>query len=135
MLGDALGYWLGRKGRTEEQHWLRKRRYQSAFSVAEKRVNQHGVRALFFGRFAWFIHPAIPSAAGLLGIRPRLFLIVDPLLVGLWVGLYMGLGHIVTGAWLSKSTFVIGIISLIIVVMVTVVTVRQVRAYLHRRRS
>ena len=135
VLGDAVGYWLGRNGRTEERHWLRNRRYQSAFNVAEKLVNQRGVLALFFGRFAWFIHPAIPSAAGLLGIRPRLFLTVDPLVVSLWVGLYMGLGHIATGAWLSESIYVIGIISLMIVVMVVVMTVRQVRAYLDYRRT
>jgi len=103
--------------------------------VAKKLVKQHGVLALFFGYFAWFIHPTIPSAAGLLGIRPRLFLSIDPLVVSLWVGLYMGLGHVATGAWLSESIYVIGTISLMIVVIVAVVTVRQVRAYFHRHRA
>lgn len=135
VLGDTLGLWLGWSGRTVKHHWLHHRRYQRALKKAEKLVSQRGVLALFFGRLAWFIHPAVPPAAGLLGIRPQLFLLVDSFAVSLWVCVYMGLGHFVTGAWLDESIHVIGIVSLVVVVIVAFVTVRQVRAYFHRLRG
>jgi membrane protein DedA with SNARE-associated domain len=134
VLGDGLGYWLGWTGRAMQSHWLHKRHYLLAIKIAEDLVAQRGVLALFFGRFAWFIHPVVPLAAGLLGIRPRLFFIVDSVTISLWVWVYMSLGRAAVGAWLGKNIYVIGIISLVVVVIVTIVTIRKGRTYLHRWR-
>ncbi len=135
ILGDVLGYWLGRSGRAEGHQGLGSRRFLGAMIVAGKLINRHGALALFFGRFALFVHPAISPAAGFLGVKLRLFLTIDPLVVSLWAGLYMGPGHIVTEAWLDESLYVIGGVSLVVIVALVVVAVRRMRAYLHQHHS
>ncbi|RMG37470.1 MAG: DedA family protein [Gammaproteobacteria bacterium] len=135
LLGDALGYGLGRLGRTEPPRWLKSRRYHKAIERAVGLVNRRGALALFFGRFAWLVHPAVPPAAGYLGISAGRFFLVDILTVALWVFIYMGLGRIAMGAWVRYSAYAIGIGGLIAFVLVLVVIARKARRYLRRRRQ
>lgn len=135
LLGDTLGYWLGRSGRAGRTYRLRHQRYQQALKRAQRLVSGRGALALVLGRFAWFIHPAVPPAAGLLGVRPGQFFIIDTLSVSLWVWVYLGLGHVVTGAWLEESEYLIGIGSLIVVAIAIVVVIWQVRTNLPRHRG
>lgn len=134
LLGDTLGYWLGRSGRAGWTYRLGHPRYRRALKHAERLVGGRGTLALVLGRFAWFIHPAVPPAAGLLGVGPGRFFVIEVFSVSLWVWLYLGLGHVVTGAWLDESEYLIGVTSLLVVVILVVVLIWRVRARLPRRR-
>ncbi len=101
LSGDFLGYWFGRKGGHEWQPALLQSRHRHVLKLAHDMVSRHGGIAVFLGRFVWLIHPAIPMAAGLLGVRLRTFLLFDALAVCLWVFLYLGAGHVITGRVLS----------------------------------
>jgi len=60
------------------------------------------------------------SVAGIFDVKPRSFFAIDTLAGAAWVLLYMGLGRIVTRAWLNESIYVIGFISLAIITVVVV---------------
>jgi membrane protein DedA with SNARE-associated domain len=135
LLGDILGYWLARSGRAEWTYRLRHHRYQQALKSAERLVGGRGALALALGRFAWFIHPAVPPAAGLLGVRPGQFFLIDTLATCLWVWVYLGLGHVVTGVWLEKSEYLIGMTSLLAVTILVIVLIKKKRSGLPRHRG
>ncbi len=101
LLGDLAGYWLGGAGKREWQLPFLLKHRQDKAAAARALVKRHGGLAVFMGRFIWLIHPAIPVAAGLAGVRFRTFLVADTAAVSLWVLLYMGSGHLLTGLWVS----------------------------------
>ena len=133
LLGDQLGYWLGRFGASEWRGDFLRRRRKQVVESARKLVKEHGPLAIFLGRMAWVIHPAIPAAAGFLGVKPGTFLLVDIPAVCLWVLLYLGLGHLVTGVWMRQTFALIEIASVLVIALVIFLLVRQVSgAYRHR---
>ncbi len=134
LLGDQLGYWLGRLGATELSGKLFRRRRQNAIEVARQLVEKHGLLAIFFGRMAWAVHPAVPTAAGFLGIKPRNFLLIDLPAVSLWVSLYMGLGHVATGIWVHQTFRLVEFASVLAILLVIVLLVRHSSGGFHRRK-
>jgi undecaprenyl-diphosphatase len=135
LLGDTLGYWLGRSGRAGWTCRLGHPRFRRALEQAETLVGGRGALALMLGRFAWFIHPAVPPAAGLLGVRPGKFFVIEAFSASLWVWVYLGLGHVLTGAWLAEGEYFIGVAGLLAVVILVVVLIWRVRVRLPRRPS
>ncbi len=118
LSGDMLGYWFGRNGGREWQPALLRSRHRQFIKFANNLVSRHGGVAVFLGRFAWLIHPAIPMAAGLLGVKLRTFMVFDTLAVCLWVLLYLGAGHIVTGFWVNRTFEFFQIITAVIIVAI-----------------
>lgn len=103
FLGDQLGFWLGRLGAHKWQPQLFNSHRQRTAKRAHELLHRHGLLALFLGRFVWLIHPAIPGAAGLLQVKTLSFIIVDSVAIVLWVLLYMGGGHLLTGLWFNRT--------------------------------
>ena len=102
VAGDTLGYWLGRQGASHLSSSTTRPRQRQAVEAAQRLVKERGVLAIIIGRFILLIHPALPPAIGFAGIRFSTFILVDTLASSLWVLLYMGAGHIVTGIWLKQ---------------------------------
>lgn len=100
MLGDSLGYWSGRLGSKELYKHLHKTQFLEKRSKASGYLNRYGAPGITIGRFVWFIHPVVPSLAGISDIPPGRFYLYDLPACLLWVGLYLGLGHGFSGIWL-----------------------------------
>ena len=96
VLGDSIGYWLGRAGRAA---WHARGRPNQR--RAETFIRRYGRIGVFLGRFVWLAHVAVPPAAGVAGIRPRDFYLLDVPAAVLWCTLYLAIGHFLTTAWLS----------------------------------
>jgi membrane protein DedA with SNARE-associated domain len=133
VLGDILGYSLGRTGVDEWSRRLIYRRHRRAVDIARKLVEEHGALAIILGRFAWIIHPAIPPAVGFLGVKPRSFLLIDMPAVGLWALLYMGLGHLATGIWINKTFELVEIVSLLFILLAIFYIARRTSDQWHHR--
>ena|GEM_PF-1418259 len=116
-IGDLLGYWLGCRGGRVWQPQLLKSHHSHSLQLADDMLKRHGAIAVFLGRFVWLIHPAVPTAAGLFGVPLRKFLWLDFSAAALWVLLYMGAGHIITGIWMHQTQQALPILSLILAVV------------------
>lgn len=89
--------------------------------------------ALFLGRFDWLIHPAIPGAAGLLGVKTYRFILVDLPAILLWVLLYMGGGHLLTGLWFSRTFELVEILGLVLTILLLLWLLRYLSHYFYQR--
>jgi membrane protein DedA with SNARE-associated domain len=67
IVGDNVGYWLGRKGgRPLLERWGPVRRYaDKALPPAEIFFQKHGAKAVFFGRFIAFLRVTAAWLAGI----------------------------------------------------------------------
>lgn len=110
MLGDSLGYWLGSAGR---KAWHTRWNIHAArMARAQQLIQRYGLLGVFLGRMLWVAHVAVPSAAGIAGIRPRAFYLVDTPAVALWCAIHLALGHWATTAWLTRQ----GVLELSVIV-------------------
>ncbi len=67
IVGDNVGYWLGRKGgRALIERWGPAKRYaDKALPPAERFFEKHGAKAVFFGRFIAFLRVTAAWLAGI----------------------------------------------------------------------
>ncbi|HED33899.1 MAG TPA: DedA family protein [Gammaproteobacteria bacterium] len=130
--GDLLGFWLGR---VSAHKWLPhavSRHRQRTAERAHELISRHGLLAIFSGRFIWFIHPAIPGAAGLLGVELYRFILFDLPAVFLWVLFYMGGGQQLAG-WFSQTFELVETLALVLVVLLLLWCLRYAIYHLLRR--
>lgn len=114
ILGDSLGFWLGRLRSEEVQQYLHKTRFQHRHHRVSDYLSRFGGAGIIIGRFLWFVHPLVPSLAGATKIPVWKFYLFDPLACLLWTVFYLGLGHWLTGALLRKELKGVEIISLLL---------------------
>lgn len=133
FLGDMLGFWLGRVGAHKWQPHILSNHRQRIAKRAHDLINRHGLLAIFLGRFVWLIHPAIPGAAGLLGVKIYRFIPIDLLAVLLWVLFYLGGGHLLTGLWFSRTFELLETFALGLTILLLLWGLRSVIYYLTRR--
>ncbi len=135
FLGDMLGFWLGRLGAHKWQPHLFNNQRQQKAKRARKLLHKHGLLALFLGRFVWLIHPAIPGTAGLLQVKTVPFITVDLSAIFLWVLLYMGGGHLLTGLWggFNRTLEWVEIFSVTLTLLVILSLLRYLSHYLYQQ--
>ena len=127
VLGDSLGYWLGRLGANTKIVTNSIHRNNQTHRKISHMIQQYGAFAVFIGRFAWLIHPLMPLAAGISRIRPIWFYLADIPAAVLWVLLYGAIGHFATGLARRRALeFFIGI-GAIILIALAVLIVRHFR--------
>ncbi len=129
FLGDVLGFWLGRLGAHKWQPHILNNHRQRTAKHAHELLNRHGLLAIFLGRFVWLVHPAIPGAAGLLGIKTYRFILIDLPAIFLWVLLYLGGGHLFTGLWLSRTFELVETLGLVLTIVLLLLGLRYVIHY------
>lgn len=113
LLGDSLGYWLGRLGHSEKLWSVNTSRTLAGRRRTKALFDRHGRWAVFLGRFVWFLHPTVPLIAGAVGIRPFWFYLADIPAVILWVLTYAAIGHWLSGAaqkWTLEFFTIAGIL-------------------------
>jgi membrane protein DedA with SNARE-associated domain len=79
VAGDGISYWLGR----HYQDGLRRiwpfSRYPGMLQNGEAFFRRHGGKSVLFGRFVGPVRPVIPVVAGMLGMGPVHFSVVNVL--------------------------------------------------------
>jgi membrane protein DedA with SNARE-associated domain len=98
LLGDSIGYWSGRAGRAA---WRARSGNSDSERRAEALIRRHGRLGVFVGRFVWLAHVAVPPAAGIAGISPRDFYLLNIPAATMWCALHLAVGHWLTTAWIS----------------------------------
>lgn len=133
ILGDSIGYYLGRRYGENRSH---KRRLKH-WAKAQSWVKTKGAPAVFLGRFVAFVRSFIPAAAGVSKMPYRKFFPWNAAAGVLW-----GAGSTLLGyfagknlEWITRWTGRIGVIFLLAIVVAVAAALRwRKRARSHRDR-
>jgi membrane protein DedA with SNARE-associated domain/membrane-associated phospholipid phosphatase len=102
--GDGISYWLGHHYQKRLKRIWPFSRYPDMLKNGEAFFHRHGGKSVLFGRFVGPVRPIIPLVAGMLGMRPLHFSIVNVLSAIGWAfvyilpGVFFGTSLVVTGA-------------------------------------
>ena len=124
IIGNAIGYWTGRKVGPTMYHWkdtmLFKRRY---LNEAHDFYEKHGGAAIVFARFLPFIRTFAPIIAGIVGMDRKKFVFYNVVGCIAWVVSMIFAGHFLQ-IWV-KNQFGIELkdkLELIVIIIVAVTT-------------
>ncbi len=95
VLGDCFSYWLGRHYRERLYRLWPMSRYPGVVVRGQDYFSRHGGKSVLFGRFVGAVRPIIPAVAGVAGMRPLQFFVVDVLSALAWAPCYILPGAVV----------------------------------------
>lgn len=105
IVGDGISFWIGHHYREHLRNLWPFTKHPEWLTQAESFFYRHGGKSVLFGRFVGPVRPIIPAVAGMLGMPPRFFYLVNVLSALLWAPAYM-LPGIILGASLSLAATV-----------------------------
>jgi undecaprenyl-diphosphatase len=106
VAGDGISYWLGHHYREELRRIWPFSLYPGMLKRGETFFHRHGGKSVLFGRFVGPVRPVIPVVAGMLGMGPLHFSIVNLLSAIGWALVY-----ILPGVFFGTSLAVAGAVS------------------------
>jgi undecaprenyl-diphosphatase len=118
VIGDGISYWLGHHYRDRLIDVWPFSRYPRMLKKGEEFFLRQGGKSVLLGRFVGPVRPVIPVVAGMLGMRPLRFSIVNILSAIGWA-----LAYILPGVFFGTSLAVIKIVSTRLAVLVLIVVV------------
>ena len=119
VAGDGISYWLGYHYQDRLRGIWPFRRYPALMTRGEIFFTRHGGKSILFGRFVGPVRPVIPVIAGMLGMPPARFLLVNVASALAWAPAYT-LPGVVFGASLSLASEVASRLALLLLtVLVT----------------
>lgn len=117
VVGDGVSFWIGRRYREQLRGWWPFTRHPEWFDRAEVFFHRHGGKSVLFGRFAGPVRPIIPAVAGMLGMPPYRFYLVNLLSAVTWAPAYI-LPGVVLGASLTLASEVASRLAILVVLLV-----------------
>ncbi|CAN5588051.1 hypothetical protein BH24ACT26_BH24ACT26_18090 [soil metagenome] len=125
VIGDSIGYWLGRwMGPKLQRGALGRRVGEERWSRANDFLRRKGGRAVFVGRFIGFLRALLPTIAGQARLPYGRFLVANAAGGVLWAGGFILLGVAAGGSWhlierwAGRATLVLGAILIVVAAMV-----------------
>jgi len=106
VAGDGVSYWLGHHYRESLRGIWPFSRHPGILNKGEAFFHRHGGKSVLFGRFVGPVRPVIPVVAGMLGMRPTHFAVVNVLSAIGWASVY-----ILPGVFFGTSLAMVGAIS------------------------
>jgi membrane protein DedA with SNARE-associated domain/membrane-associated phospholipid phosphatase len=116
VAGDGISYWLGRHYQEELRRIWPFSRYPGMLKRGEAFFLCHGGKSVLFGRFVGPVRPVIPVVAGMLGMGPLHFSIVNVLSAIGWAFVY-----ILPGVFFGTSLVVAGAVSTRLAILIFLV--------------
>ncbi|MGA8020888.1 MAG: VTT domain-containing protein [Desulfobacterales bacterium] len=113
VTGDGISYWLGHHYREELRRIWPFSRYPGMLKRGEIFFNRHGGKSVLFGRFVGPVRPVIPVVAGMLGMGPLRFGIVNVLSAIGWALVY-----VLPGVFFATSLALAGAVSTRLAVLI-----------------
>ena len=119
VTGDGLSYWLGYRYRERLREFWPFSRYPALLKRGEAFFLQHGGKSVLLGRFIGPVRPVVPVVAGMLGMPPARFYLVNVLSALGWAPAYI-LPGMVFGAALSLAAAVSMRLALLMLVLAVI---------------
>ncbi|MHB1349738.1 MAG: bifunctional DedA family/phosphatase PAP2 family protein [Desulfobulbaceae bacterium] len=115
IAGDGISYWLGHHYKERLVNIWPFSRYPGMLTKGEAFFHRHGGKSVLFGRFVGPVRPVIPVVAGMLGMRPVRFSVVNILSAVGWALVY-----ILPGVFFGASLALAGTVSTRLAVFVLI---------------
>jgi len=136
-VGDVFSFWLGRHFKERLRTVWPFRRYPQLISRGETFFARHGGKSVLFGRFVGPLRAIVPAIAGMVGMTPLRFIIIDSLSAIAWAPAYIVPG-IVFAASLGLAAAVATRLAVLLAILVvllwlTVWLVRHAVSFLQPR--
>ncbi|NOR18969.1 MAG: hypothetical protein GQ538_02630 [Xanthomonadales bacterium] len=119
LLGDIVSYAIGRHYRSHLAEMWPFARFPRMLERGRLYFRVHGPKSVVIGRFIGPLRPVIPVTAGMLGLEPRRFLLVDIPACIAWTPAYLIPGMLF-GASLEVASEYAGRMSLVLIIAVVV---------------
>ncbi|HET6655833.1 MAG TPA: DedA family protein, partial [Gammaproteobacteria bacterium] len=107
IVGDVASYLVGYFYRDRLRQGWPFHRHPELYAKGAKFFDDHGGKSIVFGRFVGAVRPLIPAIAGMTGMSPVRFTVIDVVASVLWAPIYLFPG-MVFGASLELATAVAG---------------------------
>jgi undecaprenyl-diphosphatase len=98
VLGDGSSFLLGHYYKQDIVRFGLFRRHQDWLERGTGFISEHGVKSVVIGRFLGPVRPVVPLAAGILGMRPRKFFMINVLSSLGWAPVYIMPGFLLGAA-------------------------------------
>ncbi|GLI32772.1 MAG: VTT domain-containing protein [Syntrophales bacterium] len=115
IAGDGVSYWLGHHYKEKLVNIWPFSRHPGMLNKGEAFFHRHGVKSVLFGRFVGPVRPMIPVVAGMLGMHPVRFSVVNVLSAIGWALVY-----ILPGVFFGASLALAGTVSTRLAVLVLI---------------
>jgi membrane protein DedA with SNARE-associated domain len=119
IVGDGISFWVGHHYREAMRIMFPFNRHPEWLKRAEMFFDRHGGKSVVFGRFAGPVRPIIPVVAGMMGMPPPRFYVVNIISALLWAPSYI-LPGVVLGASLSLAAGVTTRLAILVVIVIGV---------------
>ena len=119
LTGDLVSYAIGRRYRSHLADIWPFSRFPRMLERGRDYFRVHGPKSVVVGRFVGPLRPVIPVTAGMLGLAPRRFLMVDIPACIIWTPAYLVPGMLF-GASLELASEYAGRMSLVLLIAVVV---------------
>jgi undecaprenyl-diphosphatase len=117
IVGDGISFWVGHHYREAMRTMFPFNRHPEWLTRAEVFFARHGGKSVVFGRFAGPVRPIIPVVAGMMGMTPPRFYVVNVISALLWAPSYI-LPGVVLGASLSLAAGVTTRLAILVVLVI-----------------
>jgi undecaprenyl-diphosphatase len=118
IVGDGISYWLGHHYHRNLTKLWPFSRYPQILVQGEAFFHRHGGKSVLLGRFVGPVRPVIPVIAGMLGMEPRQFYIVNVLSAIGWA-----IAYILPGVLFGTSLAVAGAVSIRLAILILLLAV------------
>ncbi len=117
VAGDGISYWLGHHYKERLVNIWPFSRYPGMLKKGEVFFNRHGGISVLFGRFVGPVRPVIPVVAGMLGMGPVRFSVINLISAVGWALVYI-LPGVVFGASLAVAGTVSTRLAILVLIFV-----------------
>ena len=115
FVGDLVSYSIGRRYRSRLAEMWPFSKFPRMLERGREYFNDHGQKSVVVGRFIGPLRPVIPVTAGMLGLAPQRFLLVDIPACIAWTPAYLIPGMLF-GASLEVASEYAGRLSLVLII-------------------
>lgn len=106
IAGDGLPFWFGYKNRNRATQLWPLSRYPRILPQGEAFFERHGGSAVVIARFTPGVRAIVPIVAGISGMRPIRFYILDVVSALLWAP-----AHVAAGVLVGASLMILGVVA------------------------
>ncbi|SAK65881.1 DedA family protein [Caballeronia catudaia] len=117
IAGDAASFWFGQRYADRIAQMWPFRAHPGALAAGKKYFDKHGAKSVVLARFVAPMRAVVPVVAGVTGMTPARFLVVNILSALIWAPT-----HILPGVVFGASIELAGAVSIRLVVILIIVT-------------
>ncbi|NOY62984.1 MAG: hypothetical protein GXP10_07525 [Gammaproteobacteria bacterium] len=132
ICGDGVSFWLGYHYRDRLRGMWPFTRYPGLLRKGERFFRRHGGKSIVFGRFIGPLRAIMPATAGMMGMSPRHYVVVNVMSSLLWAPVYIMPGALVAASLgLTTAIAVRLTVLLLLLIFLLWLTQRLVRSAFH----